>query len=89
MNEQHKRVFTEVSDSFHALMGAKEGKLDTPVSFETSFSGTHAEALGSARHTAEVIEESGYEVEIDHLGESEPLPSQDERHRFKMTVTEE
>jgi len=87
--EDAKEAFGEISDNFNILMGAKTGKLEPPVSIETSFSGSLAEATGSARHVCDFIEEAGhgYEADEEHLGKAEPLPSNDERHRFKITVT--
>jgi hypothetical protein len=87
--EDAKETFDEMSDNFNILMGAKTGKLETPVSIETSFSGTLAEATGSARHVCDFIEEAehGYEANEEHLQEAKPLPSNEERHRFKITVT--
>lgn len=88
-DEDAEEVFAELSDNFDLLMGAKTGKLETPVSIETSFSGSLAEATGSARHTCDFIEEAenGYKASEEHLGEAQPLPSGDKRHRFKITVT--
>lgn len=85
-------IFDELGDSFNVMLGAAEGKLDTPVEIETSASGDdEAECLGSVRHIAEYIEETGhgYEVEVESLGETEGLPSNEVRFRYRLTVTED
>lgn len=87
--EDAKEVFDELSENFNLMMGAKAGKLETPVSIQTSFSGSLAETTGSARHVCDFIEDAGhgYEADEEHLGEADPLPSSEERHRFRITVT--
>jgi len=82
-------IFGELGDSFNVMLGAAEGKLDTPVEIVTSASGDdEAECLGSVRHIADFIEEQGhgYEVDVEQLGESEPLPSNEIRFRYRLTV---
>jgi hypothetical protein len=86
--DQAKDVWEELQESYSVMMGASVGKLDTPVSFETSVSGTRAETEGSIRHICEFIEdqEHGYTTEYEYCGEGEPLPSNEERHRYALTV---
>ena len=82
-------IFGELGDSFNVMLGAAEGKLDTPVEIEISASGDdEAECLGSVRHIAEYIEEAGhgYSVEIESLGETDSLPSNEVRFRYRLTV---
>ncbi len=86
--ENAHQIFSELGNSFNAMMGAKAGKLDTPMTFETSVGGTRAETEGSIRHICDTIEEAGhgYETSYEHLGTSEPLPSSDERHNYELRI---
>lgn len=88
-DEEAKEAWDEISDNMNLVMGAKAGKLEPPVSIKTSFGGSLAEATGSARHVCDFIEEAGhgYEATEEHLEETKPLPSGEERHRFRITVT--
>jgi len=85
-----KEVFSELSESFSVMMGAKLGKLDVPHTFETSSTGTRAETEGSIRHICDFLQESGYATSYDHLGQADPvIDSADKRHRYEITVTEQ
>lgn len=86
--EDAEEAFQGMADNFDLLMGAKTGKLETPASIVTSFSGPLTEATGSARHVCDFIEEAGngYLADEEHLGEVESLPSNDERHEFRISV---
>lgn len=79
---------SEIGASFDLLMGASVEKLDTPIEQTISTSGDdEAEALGSARHIAEEIEEYGYTVEIEHLGNADTAKD-NLRYRYSFHITE-
>lgn len=83
--DQASELFSDISDTFNILMGAKQGKLEPPVEIEPGFNGDKAHAMGSARHIAEQIEDAGYTVETTYLGEVEATFG-DERHEMRITV---
>ena len=87
--EDAKEAFSEMGDNFNLMMGAKTGKLETPISITTSFSGSLAEATGSARHVCDFIEEAGhgYEATEEHIEEVKPISSDGERYQFEISVT--
>lgn len=82
-----EEVFGSMSRSFNLMFGASEGKLDTPLEVEVSFSGSEAEARGSARYLVDDLEEKGYSARQEYLGRVE-APVNDERHNFKFSVFE-
>jgi len=82
-------VWDEVTESYSMMMGAKLGKLETPVTVVTSASGDRSEAEGSIRHICEFIEEAGHGYETAHewIEETEGLSGP--RHRYEVSVTKE
>lgn len=83
-----QQIFDSVATSFKLLLGAKQGSLQPPVEAEIQLPGKLAEAMGSARHMHEEIEDAGYEVEHEHVEELEPAFDKPQ-HLFRFEVTEE
>jgi hypothetical protein len=81
-------VFDGMSKTMHTILDAKEGQLSTPRTIEIEFTGTKAEAMGSARHVADMIQESGYTTDTEWVEEVDPIPGTDERHSMKIEITE-
>ena len=84
--EDENKVFEGMNQTFRLIMDAKHGTLNTPVDIEIGFTGEKAEAMGSARHIADVVSECGYETTTEHLEETAPIPGTDERQNMRIVV---
>lgn len=88
--ESAERVMSNISRTFDLIMSAREATFtNLPERLTIEFSGEEAEARGSARHVADLVREEGYAVELEFLGQAEPIEQieDDERYKFQYTIT--
>lgn len=83
VTDEHREAFDSMADTFNLLMGAKTGKLSTPQTVDIRFPGDKAEAIGSARHVCEEVEDAGYTASEEYV---EPASGDGDAHIVRVTV---
>lgn len=92
MDQDEHDVFAGMNKVMTTILDASEDQVQTPLTMEIEFTGTKTEAMGSARHVADMIEEADGEIEYftdtSHVTEVDPIPGTDERHKMRIMVSE-
>lgn len=89
--DPENRVMSNLADTFDIIMSARTDQFgQLPVTYSIEFPGEEVVARGSARHVADIVQESGYSTELEYDGEAEPVPGLDaERHAFTLIVDDD
>lgn len=86
--ETPQDVLNQIDTIGSLVTAAHSESIKTPLTKELNFTGPQAEAMGSARHLADLISErGGYDVETEYVEEIEPIRDGN-RHKMRLIITE-